>query len=213
MSASDSPSSSRRVVSLLALMGLVAYALRTHIAIAQEYLAPELGLTMVQMGVISAWGGQLAYTLGQVPGGAMGDRHGARLVLAVASLGWAVASLASGAVMGSGMAAFAGLSARGCCSARRRRLPTRCRRRGHGSSLPHATDRDRSAPPHRGQGLSRRLLEALMSLADVQGLRRMLLVTRDAHGVYAKVVFTPLAAPDRFMERHRPNACRGPGAD
>lgn len=52
-----------------------------------------------------------------------------------------------------------------------------------------------------------------MSLADVQGLRRMLLVTRDAHGVYAKVVFTPLAAPDRFMERHRPNACRGPGAD
>jgi len=41
----------------------------------------------------------------------MGDRHGARLVLAVASLGWAVASLASGAVMGSGMAAFAGFSA------------------------------------------------------------------------------------------------------
>ncbi|MCA2984601.1 MAG: GNAT family N-acetyltransferase [Gemmatimonas sp.] len=102
---------------------------------------------------------------------------------------------------------------RGCCSARRRRLPTRWRRRGHGSSLPHATDRDRSAPSHRGQGLSRRLLEALMSHADVQGLRRMLLVTRDAHGVYAKVDFTPLAAPDRFMERHRPNACRGPGAD
>ncbi|MFN8883132.1 MFS transporter [Gemmatimonas sp.] len=111
MSASDSPSSSRRVVWLLALMGLVAYALRTNIAIAQEYLAPELGLTMVQMGVISAWGFQLAYTLGQVPGGAMGDRHGARLVLAVASLGWAVASLASGAVMGSGMVAFAGLFA------------------------------------------------------------------------------------------------------
>ncbi|MCE2901007.1 MAG: GNAT family N-acetyltransferase [Gemmatimonas sp.] len=67
-------------------------------------------------------------------------------------------------------------------------------------------------PSHRGQGLSRRLLEALMSHADVQGLRRMLLVTRDAHGLYAKVDFTPLAAPDRFMERHRPNACRGPGA-
>ena len=106
MSASDSPSFSRRVVWLLALMGLVAYALRTNIAIAQEYMAPELGLTMVQMGVISAWGFQLAYTLGQVPGGAMGDRHGARLVLAVASLGWAVASLASGAVMGSGMVAL-----------------------------------------------------------------------------------------------------------
>jgi MFS family permease len=109
--ASDSPPSARRVVWLLALMGLVAYVLRTNIAIAQEYMAPELGLTMVQMGVISAWGFQLAYTIGQVPGGAMGDRHGARLVLAVASLGWAVASLASGAVSGSGLVAFAGLFA------------------------------------------------------------------------------------------------------
>jgi len=111
MPASDSPPSSRRVVWLLALMGLVAYALRTNIAIAQEYMAPELGLTMVQMGVISAWGFQLAYTIGQVPGGAMGDRHGARLVLAVAGVGWAVASLASGAVVGAGMVAFTGLFA------------------------------------------------------------------------------------------------------
>ena len=111
MTVSDSPSGSRRVVWLLALMGLVAYALRTNIAIAQEYMAPDLGLTMVQMGVISAWGFQLAYTLGQVPGGAMGDRYGARLVLAIAGGGWAVASLASGAVVGSGMVAFAGLFA------------------------------------------------------------------------------------------------------
>jgi ACS family glucarate transporter-like MFS transporter len=99
------------VVWLLALLGLVAYALRTNIAIAQEYMAPELGLTMAQMGVISAWGFQLAYTLGQVPGGAMGDRYGARLVLALAALGWAVASLASGAVVGAGMGAFAVLFA------------------------------------------------------------------------------------------------------
>ena len=111
MTVSDSSSSSRRVVWLLALMGLVAYALRTNIAIAQEFMAPELGLTMAQMGVISAWGFQLAYTLGQVPGGAMGDRYGARLVLALAALGWAVASLASGAVMGVGMGAFAALFA------------------------------------------------------------------------------------------------------
>ena len=105
------PPASRRVVWLLALLGLVAFALRTNIAIAQEYMAPELGLTMAQMGVISAWGFQLAYTLGQVPGGAMGDRHGARLVLALAALGWAVASLASGAVVGAGMGAFAVLFA------------------------------------------------------------------------------------------------------
>jgi MFS family permease len=41
----------------------------------------------------------------------MGDRYGARLVLALAALGWAVASLASGAVVGAGMGAFAVLFA------------------------------------------------------------------------------------------------------
>ena len=68
-------------------------------------------------------------------------------------------------------------------------------------------------PSHRGQGLSRRLLEALMSHPEVQGLRRMLLVTRDARGLYAKFGFKPLAAPDRFMERHDPHAYRASGAN
>ena len=67
-------------------------------------------------------------------------------------------------------------------------------------------------PSYRGKGLSRRLLEALMSHPDVQGLRRMLLVTRDAQGLYAKFDFKPLAAPDRFMERHTPNAYRDSAA-
>ena len=67
-------------------------------------------------------------------------------------------------------------------------------------------------PPHRGEGLSRRLLEALMSHPDVQGLRRMLLVTRDAHGLYAKLGFKQLAAPERLMERHNPNAYTAPDA-
>jgi hypothetical protein len=40
----------------------------------------------------------------------------------------------------------------------------------------------------------------------------MLLVTRDAHGLYAKFDFSPLAAPDRFMERRNPNAYRVSGA-
>lgn len=66
-------------------------------------------------------------------------------------------------------------------------------------------------PAHRGQGLSRRLVEALLSHPELQGLRRMLLVTRDAHGLYAKFGFRPLAAPDRFMERHHPNAYGGSG--
>jgi N-acetylglutamate synthase-like GNAT family acetyltransferase len=57
---------------------------------------------------------------------------------------------------------------------------------------------------HRRRGLSKRLMETIMAHPDVQGLRRMLLATRDAHGLYAQYGFVPLAAPDRFMERHDP---------
>lgn len=67
-------------------------------------------------------------------------------------------------------------------------------------------------PGHRGQGLSTRMIETLLSHPDLQGLRRMLLVTRDAHGLYARFGFKPLAAPDRFMERHDPDAYRAAGA-
>jgi GNAT superfamily N-acetyltransferase len=59
---------------------------------------------------------------------------------------------------------------------------------------------------HRGRGLARRMMEALLAHPDLQGLRRMLLVTRDAHALYARFGFTPLAAPERFMERHRADA-------
>ena len=60
-------------------------------------------------------------------------------------------------------------------------------------------------PGHRGRGLSRRLLEEVVRHPDLQGLRRMLLATRDAHGLYAKFGFKALAAPDRLMELHKPN--------
>jgi len=60
-------------------------------------------------------------------------------------------------------------------------------------------------PEHRGRGLSRRLMEHLIGHPELQGLRRMLLATRDAHGLYAKFGFTPLAAPQRLMELHRPD--------
>ena len=58
---------------------------------------------------------------------------------------------------------------------------------------------------HRGRGLSRRLVAALLEHPDLQGLRRLMLVTRDAHGLYEKFGFTALAHPDRVMELHRPN--------
>jgi len=67
-------------------------------------------------------------------------------------------------------------------------------------------------PEHRGNGLSRRLVEGLLAHPDLAGLRRVLLVTRDAHGLYAKLGFTGLVAPERFMERHDPDVYtpRGP---
>jgi GNAT superfamily N-acetyltransferase len=60
--------------------------------------------------------------------------------------------------------------------------------------------------PHRGKGLSRQMMEAITQHPELQGLRRWLLITRDAQGLYAKFGFKPLAAPERFMERHTPNA-------
>jgi len=63
---------------------------------------------------------------------------------------------------------------------------------------------------HRGNGLSRRMMEALTAHPELQGLRRMLLVTRDAHGLYEKFGFKALAAPTRFMERNNPSAYSSP---
>jgi GNAT superfamily N-acetyltransferase len=67
-------------------------------------------------------------------------------------------------------------------------------------------------PGHRGRGLSKQMLTALLALPELQGLRRMLLVTRDAHGLYAGFGFTPLANPSRFMELHNPNAYAPPAS-
>jgi sugar phosphate permease len=51
------------LVLLLGLVSLTGYALRGNISVAQEYMAPALGLTMNDMGTITAWGFQLAYAL------------------------------------------------------------------------------------------------------------------------------------------------------
>ena len=64
--------------------------------------------------------------------------------------------------------------------------------------------------PHRGRGLARWMVAAICDHPDLRPLRRFLLVTRDAHSVYASVGFTPLAAPDRFMERPAPRPPTGP---
>ena len=53
---------------------------------------------------------------------------------------------------------------------------------------------------HRGKGLSKWLLEVIQGHQDLQGLRRFMLATRDAHGLYAQFGFTALANPSRMME-------------
>ena len=57
---------------------------------------------------------------------------------------------------------------------------------------------------HRGQGLAKRMMDAVVAHPDVQGLRRFLLATRDAHALYEKLDFKPIARPEIFMEINRP---------
>jgi GNAT superfamily N-acetyltransferase len=61
----------------------------------------------------------------------------------------------------------------------------------------------------RGQGLSKWLLECILRHPDLQGLRRILLGTLDAHGLYRQFGFTPVAAPERFMELFCPEIYQG----
>jgi GNAT superfamily N-acetyltransferase len=63
-------------------------------------------------------------------------------------------------------------------------------------------------PSHRGQGLSKWLVECVIAHPELQGLRRWLLATRDAHGLYRQYGFEPLANPQLFMERHDPHVYR-----
>lgn len=61
-------------------------------------------------------------------------------------------------------------------------------------------------PSERGHGLGKWLMQTVMTHPELQGLRRWMLATRDAHGLYAQYGFTALPAPERWMERFDPNA-------
>src|SRR5512143_704794 len=54
---------------------------------------------------------------------------------------------------------------------------------------------------YRGQDLGKWLMETIHSHPDLQGLRRWLLATRDAHGLYAQYGWKPLANTERWMEK------------
>jgi len=61
-------------------------------------------------------------------------------------------------------------------------------------------------PAHRGRGLSKWLVATILEHPELRGLRRWLLATRDAHALYAKSGFAPLARPDWWMEIVAPYA-------
>jgi GNAT superfamily N-acetyltransferase len=66
-------------------------------------------------------------------------------------------------------------------------------------------------PDYRGAGLATWLMTTALAHPALADLRRCLLVTRDAHAIYARCGFTPLARPERFMEINRPDLYRSGG--
>lgn len=63
---------------------------------------------------------------------------------------------------------------------------------------------------YRGRGLSKWLMACITSHPELQGLRRWILATADAHGLYEQFGFTPLKKPENFMERHDPQVYSRP---
>src|SRR5260370_13215829 len=62
--------------------------------------------------------------------------------------------------------------------------------------------------PFRGRGLSKWLMQVIVAHPELQGLRRWMLLTRDAQGLYRQVGYAPLANPERAMERDFPDIYR-----
>ncbi|RYV01221.1 GNAT family N-acetyltransferase [Shewanella sp. OPT22] len=60
-------------------------------------------------------------------------------------------------------------------------------------------------PEYRGQGISKLLLNAVLSHESVKSVRRFTLATSNAHTLYSQFGFTELNKPDTFMEIYKPN--------
>jgi N-acetylglutamate synthase-like GNAT family acetyltransferase len=58
---------------------------------------------------------------------------------------------------------------------------------------------------YRGRGLGKWMMQCITQHPALQGLRRWILTTRDAHGLYSQAGFTPVKYPERYMERHDPS--------
>jgi GNAT superfamily N-acetyltransferase len=65
-------------------------------------------------------------------------------------------------------------------------------------------------PAYRGRGLSKELVRAVLAHPELQGLRRHLLATLDAHGLYQQHGYQPLAQPERWLEIRHPDPYPAP---
>ena len=63
---------------------------------------------------------------------------------------------------------------------------------------------------HRGRGLSKWLMDSIVQHPALADLRRWILLTRDAHGLYSQFGFTRVKAPECYMELHQPNVYQTP---
>ena len=59
--------------------------------------------------------------------------------------------------------------------------------------------------PYRGRGLSQWLMECILAYPPLQQMPNWMLATRDAHGLYAKLGFTPLEKPEKYMHKRISN--------
>ena len=59
-------------------------------------------------------------------------------------------------------------------------------------------------PEFRRIGLSKWLVQNIVEHPELQGLRRWVLATADAHGLYSQFGFTQIASPERWMEIFKP---------
>jgi GNAT superfamily N-acetyltransferase len=61
-------------------------------------------------------------------------------------------------------------------------------------------------PEFRGRGISQALMRAVLDHPELQNLRMFLLATKDAHGLYERFGFRPLAEPERMMAVLNPDS-------
>lgn len=63
---------------------------------------------------------------------------------------------------------------------------------------------------HRSLGLAKWLMQVILDHPSLTGLRRIMLATKDAHGLYNQFGFTPLNKPEIFMEKWNPDVYKNP---